>query len=142
MARIGRGETPRIVALTIGVVFLAVGLLGLILNPTGGWLLSTFRVDLVHNLLHLVVGVAGLGVWFLGVVESRMFNKVLGAVYLILGVVGFIPPLFDNYGQLLGIVHINNADNFLHLVVGAIAAYFGFSPEYRPGAARRILGRG
>ena len=135
-------ETPRTVALVIGVAFLAVGLLGLILHPTGGTLLGVFAVDLVHNLIHLLVGAAGVGAYFLGLVESRMFLKVLGVVYLILGIVGFIPPLFDNYGNLLGIVRINNADNLLHLVVGALAAYFGFSPQYRPGAARRIMGRG
>ncbi|MBV9454415.1 MAG: DUF4383 domain-containing protein [Rubrobacter sp.] len=137
-----RRDTPKTVALIIGIAFLAVGLLGLILNPTGGNLLGTFAVDLLHNLIHLVVGVAGLAVWFLGLVESRIFLKVLGVVYIILGIVGFIPPLFDNYGHLLGIVRINNADNILHLVVGALAAYFGFSPQYRPGAASRIMGRG
>ncbi|MBV9452865.1 MAG: DUF4383 domain-containing protein, partial [Rubrobacter sp.] len=105
-------------------------------------LLGTFAVDLLHNLIHLVVGVAGIAVWFLGLVESRIFLKVLGVVYIILGIVGFIPPLFDNYGHLLGIGRINNADNILHLVVGALAAYFGFSPQYRPGAASRIMGRG
>ena len=137
-----RRDTPKTVSLVIGLAFLAVGLLGLILHPTGGTLLNVFGVDLLHNLIHLAVGVAGIAAWFLGLVESRIFLKVLGVVYLILGVVGFIPPLFDNYGNLLGIVRINNADNLLHLVVGAIAAYFGFSPQYRPGAASRMFGRG
>ena len=136
-----KADVPKTVALVIGAAFLAVGLLGLILNPTGGLLLGTFAVDLLHNIIHLVVGVAGIGAWYLGFVESRIFNKVLGVVYLVLGVLGFIPPLFDD-GQFLGILHLNNADNILHLVVGAIAAYFGFSGAYRPSAARRILDRG
>jgi hypothetical protein len=136
-----KADVPKTFAGIIGGVFLAVGLLGLILNPTGGLLLGTFAVDLLHNIVHLVVGLAGLGAWYLGLVESRIFNKVLGVVYLVLGVLGFIPPLFDD-GQFLGILHLNNADNILHLVVGAIAAYFGFSGAYRPGAARRILERG
>ena len=136
-----KADVPKTFAGIIGGVFLAVGLLGLILNPTGGLLLGTFAVDLLHNIVHLVVGLAGLGAWYLGIVESRIFNKVLGVVYLVLGVLGFIPPLFDD-GQFLGILHLNNADNILHLVVGAIAAYFGFSSAYRPSAARQILGRG
>jgi hypothetical protein len=136
-----KADVPKTFAGIIGGVFLAVGLLGLILNPTGGLLLGTFAVDLLHNIIHLVVGVAGIGAWYLGFVESRIFNKVLGVVYLVLGVLGFIPPLFDD-GQFLGILHLNNADNILHLVVGAIAAYFGFSSAYRPSAARRILERG
>ncbi len=134
-----KADVPKTFAGIIGGVFLAVGLLGLILNPTGGFLLGTFAVDLLHNIVHLVVGLAGLGAWYLGLVESRIFNKVLGVVYLVLGVLGFIPPLFDD-GQFLGILHLNNADNILHLV-GAIAAYFGFSGQYRPNAARRVLGR-
>ncbi len=136
-----KADVPKTFAGIIGGVFLAVGLLGLILNPTGGLLLGTFAVDLLHNVIHLVVGVAGIGAWYLGFVESRIFNKVLGVVYLVLGVLGFIPPLFDD-GQFLGILHLNNADNILHLVVGAIAAYFGFSSAYRPSAARRVLERG
>ena len=134
-----KADVPKTFAGIIGGVFLAVGLLGLILNPTGGFLLGTFAVDLLHNIVHLVVGLAGLGAWYLGLVESRIFNKVLGVVYLVLDVLGFIPPLFDD-GQFLGILHLNNADNILHLV-GAIAAYFGFSGQYRPSAARRVLGR-
>ena len=136
-----KADVPKTFAGIIGGVFLAVGLLGLILNPTGGLLLGTFAVDLLHNIVHLVVGLAGLGAWYLGLVESRIFNKVLGVVYLVLGVLGFIPPLFDD-GLFLGILHLNNADNILHLVVGAIAAYFGFSSAYRPSTARQILGRG
>jgi hypothetical protein len=132
---------PRTVALVIGVAFLVVGLLGLILTPTGGWVLGVFQVDLVHNLVHLLVGVAGIGAWFLGLVESRIYLQVVGVVYVILGIIGFIPPLFFDR-ELLGIMHVNQADNLLHLVVGAIAAYFGFAPAYRPGVGARIFGRG
>jgi hypothetical protein len=32
--------------------------------------------------------------------------------------------------MLLGLVHINLADNFLHLVLGGSAAFFGFAPQY------------
>ena len=136
-----KADVPKTFAGIIGGVFLAVGILGLILNPTGGLLLGTCAVDLLHNIVHLVIGIAGRGAWYLGLVESRIFNKVLGVVYLVLGVLGFIPPLFDD-GQFLGILHLNNADNILHLVVGAIAAYFGFSSTYRPSTARQILERG
>ena len=132
---------PRTVALVIGIVFLAVGLLGLVLTPMQGLLLGVFAVDLIHNLIHLAVGAAGIGAWFLGLVESRIYLQVLGVVYVVLGIIGFIPALFSQ-GELLGIVVLNPADNLHHLVVGAIAAYFGFSPAHRPGLGTRILGRG
>jgi hypothetical protein len=120
----------RTFALIVGIVFLAVGLLGLILNPTGGLLLGIFAVDILHNLIHLVVGAAGLAAYFLGWRESRIFCQVLGVVYLLIGFLGLIPLLVPN-GQLLGLVRVNMADNLLHLIVGGIAAYFGFSPQYR-----------
>jgi hypothetical protein len=37
--------------------------------------------------------------------------------------------------MLLGLFHVNVADNVLHLVVGAAAAYLGFAPQF---SGRRI----
>jgi hypothetical protein len=53
-----------------------------------------------------------------------------------LTVLGFVPGLFIGDEMLLGLVHINLADNFLHLVLGGAAAFFGFAPQYRGQVSR------
>jgi Domain of unknown function (DUF4383) len=115
--------TPnRIVAFVIGIIFLIVGILGLILDTTSGSLLG-FDVDLVHNLVHLLTGILGLAAAFTG--WSRRFNQIFGIIYLLVGIAGLIPALY--FGQrLLGLMHVNAADNVLHLVVGILAAAVGF----------------
>jgi|ERR1700737_2555521 putative Ca2+/H+ antiporter (TMEM165/GDT1 family) len=115
--------TPnRIVAFAIGIVFLIVGILGLVLDTTSGSLLG-FDVDLVHNLVHLLTGVLGLAAAFTG--WPRRFNQIFGIVYLLVGIAGLIPALYFNQ-RLLGLMHVNAADNVLHLVVGLLAAVVGF----------------
>src|SRR5216684_3825543 len=115
--------TPnRIVAFVIGIVFLIVGILGLILDTTSGSLLG-FDVDLVHNLVHLLTGILGLAAAFTG--WSRRFNQIFGIIYLLVGIAGLIPALYFSQ-RLLGLMHVNAADNVLHLVVGLGAAAVGF----------------
>jgi hypothetical protein len=120
----------RTFALVVGIAFLALGLLGLILTPTRGLLLGTFAVDTLHNLVHLVVGALGLGAYYAGWNWSRLYSQGLGVVYIVIGLLGLVPPLVSG-GALLGIMHINMADNLLHLVVGGIAAYIGFTARER-----------
>ena len=118
----------RAVALVFGVSFLAVGVLGFILNPTGGELLGIFAVNVLHNLVHLLFGIFGIAAALVG--RSRIYLQGVGVIYLLLTVLGFIPGLFVGDEMLLGLVHINLADNFLHLVLGGSAAFFGFAPQY------------
>ncbi len=120
----------RTVALVYGVVFLVVGILGFIPGATveGEYLLGIFGVNALHNVVHLLFGVLGIAAaltrW------SRPYFQGVGVIYLLLGVMGFIPGLYLGDDMLLGLVHINLADNLLHLALGGVAAYFGFSPQY------------
>ncbi len=121
----------RTVALVYGVVFLVVGSLGFVpvLTVGGEYLLGIFGVNAVHNAVHLLFGVLGIIAAFTG--WSRSYLQGVGVIYLLLGVLGFVPGLYAGNEMLLGIVHINLADNLLHLTLGGIAAYFGFAPQYR-----------
>ena len=49
--------------------------------------------------------------------------KTFGWIYLILAILGWV--LVSGTGSLLGIVEINGADNWLHLVVGLILIWAG-----------------
>lgn len=86
-----------------GVVFLAVGILGFFKDP----ILGLFDVDLGHNIVHLVSG-AILLAW-----AGRRALLVVGVVYLLVAVLGFVVGT----GELLGLVHVNGADNWLHVVL-------------------------
>jgi hypothetical protein len=112
------------VALIVGIVFVLVGVLGFIpaLVP-GGALLGIFAVNVLHSIVHLLVGILGVAAAYTG--WPRLYNRIIGIVYLVLAVLGFIPVLIIN-GALLSLVSINLADNLLHLVVGAALTYVGF----------------
>ncbi|GHO93408.1 membrane protein [Reticulibacter mediterranei] len=112
-------------AFAVGIVFVLVGILGFIpaLVP-GGALLGIFAVNVLHSVVHLLIGILGIAAAYTGL--ARRYNQVIGAIYLLLGVLGFIPPLvIDN--ALLGIVSINLADNLLHLVAGTAMVAVGFA---------------
>src|ERR671912_476339 len=127
-ARREGGSMVRAVASVFGIAFLAVGVLGFILNPTGGELLGIFAVNVAHNLVHVAFGVLGIAAAYAG--WSRLYLQGVGVIYLLLCVLGFIPGLYVGEDMLLGLVHINLADNFLHLVLGGAAAFFGFAPQH------------
>lgn len=120
------------IAMVFGVVFLLVGLAGLFVpggmamhagpDPAPGMLLGMFPVNLVHNIVHCLVGVWGL-------VASRSWNgakmymQIGGVVYILLAVVGFF------MATPLGLVPIGGADVYLHAVLGLIMAGIGFTAK-------------
>ena len=51
---------------------------------------------------------------------AKTVCKILGVVFLLVGVIGFVSP------RLLG-AHLTTAHNMVHLVSGVLALYFGFA---------------
>jgi len=111
-------------ALVVGVVFVAVAILGFIPGITTGdlgaygheseaKLLGLFQVSVLHNIVHLLFGV--------GILMARTHagakNYLVGggAVYLVLVVVGLF---IHDKQEAVNFVPINTADNFLHLGLG------------------------
>jgi Domain of unknown function (DUF4383) len=88
----------------------------------------------LHNLVHLLFGIFGIAAVLVG--RSRTYLQGVGVIYLLLTVLGFVPGLYAGDHLLLGLVHINLADNFLHLMLGGAAAFFGFVPQYREQVTR------
>ena len=117
--------TPnRILAFVLGIVLTLVGILGFFVSSsmTVGNLMG-FDVDVVHNLIHLLSGIVGLIAVFTG--WSRRFNQIFGIVYLLVALAGLVPALYFS-GRLLGLMHVNAADNVLHWVIALAAIIVGF----------------
>ncbi len=112
-------------AAAVGAVFLLVGILGFIPGITTNYdtmtfagheseaaLLGIFNVSILHNLVHLAFGVAG-------VLMARSWNGARvyliggGVIYLLL----FIYGLLIDHDSSANFVPVNNADNWLHLVL-------------------------
>ena len=108
-------------SIIIGLVFIAVGCLGFISNPIIGESHNAiFHADTVHNMVHIVSGILFVLIALAMPANAGLFCKVFGAVYLLLGILGFIKFGTDGKGELLGFLHINGADNFLHIGLGII----------------------
>lgn len=114
------------VVLVVSVVFVLVGLLGFFNDPV----LGVFEVDAVHNWVHLLTGVIGLVMAFMGEGNAKMFAKVFGVVYALVTIVGFVQG-----DSVLGIFAVNMADNVLHLVLAVVLLWAGFmgSKQAMPG---------
>jgi hypothetical protein len=113
-------------ALLFGVVFVLIGALGFVpaLTPVDDagmpLLLGLFMVGVLHNIIHLASGVAA----FLGSKSEEgasLYFKVFGVIYAIVTVVGFIQG-----DTVLGLIHVNLADNILHLAIAAATLGLGF----------------
>ena len=104
-------------AIVFGVIFVLVGLLGFIPNPLVGPD-ALFVTDAWHNLVHLLFGVILLVVAYTAAEKSALWLKILGVVYLILAVLGFV--MISEGGELLGLVAMNHADHWLHVVLGVV----------------------
>ena len=69
----------------------------------------------------------------------RQMAFVFGALFLLIGVLGFVPGAATD-GMLLGIFHVNLAHNFVHLLSGAVALIAGLSGGSAPLWFFRIFG--
>ena len=115
-------------ALVIGLLFIAVGILGYVDNPIiGESQTAIFHADSVHNMVHIISGVLFLLVAYASPANAAMFCKVFGTVYLLLGVIGLFRIGADGMTTLLGFLHVNGADNYLHIALGLGILLIGFA---------------
>ena len=108
------------VGLAFGAIYIVVGLLGFFVSDTfiseeDNRLLGIFMVNHLHNIVHLLIGVALIGASRAGDGAARSTNLTIGAVYLLLGIVGW----FIN-DTALDIIALNPADHVLHLLSGVL----------------------
>ncbi|MGA5421686.1 DUF4383 domain-containing protein [Streptomyces lavendulocolor] len=113
-------------ALLVGIVFLLVGVLGFIPGITTDYdslefashdseakLLGVFQVSVLHNLVHVLFGLAGLAMARTAP-AARSYLVVGGLIYLALWLYG----LFIDHDSSANFVPVNTADNWLHFALG------------------------
>lgn len=119
--------TAQMVAGAVGAIFLLVGLLGFIPGITTNvgdmtfashdspsQLLGVFQVSVLHNIVHLLFGVAGLAAMTSGLHTSRNYLISGGAIYVVLWIYGLV----IDQASTANFVPVNTADNWLHLALG------------------------
>ena len=112
-------------ALIFGIVYLLIGILGFVpavggtLGQTPTLLLGFASVNLLHNIVHLIIGIVGLGA---AGDEARavMFCRWFGIILIALGLLGFVAP------SGFGLVPLGGNDIYLHLASGIVLAIGGF----------------
>jgi hypothetical protein len=57
----------------------------------------------------------------------KQLATVFGVVFLLVGVLGFVPGITTADGHLLGIFHVNATHNIIHLLSGAVALWAGMT---------------
>lgn len=106
-------------ALIFGTVFVLVALVGYIPNPVVG-ADAIFATDSNHNLAHLLIGVVLVIVSTRGERASIAALNAVGLVYGLLALLGFLSVGTTGHTMLLGLVHLNGADNWLHLALAVV----------------------
>ena len=116
------------ISTVLGVVFLLVGIVGFVKPDLMGTHLS-----LAHNMIHIISGAAALYFGLAGTLSAaRTFCLAFGAVYLLLGVAGFLlggdgTATVANMSHdsrlfkvLPGTLELGTMDHVVHLLLGAV----------------------
>jgi hypothetical protein len=129
----------RYFALVIGIAFLIAGLLGFVpglvhqhagmhdlaVPQNHGYLLGLFPVNVLHDIVHLLVGLGGV-LAYRTLDASRIFCRVLAIFYGLLAIMGLIPAYWAQ--TTFGLIPIHGNDVWLHAATAILAAYFGWAP--------------
>ena len=123
-------------ALVFGILFLLAGFSGFIpglvqpahgapalaVEANHGILMGLFPVNILHNLVHVLIGVWGI-VAYSSVSGARIYGRGLAVFYGLLAVLGLILAT----QTLFGLVPIYGNDVWLHAGSALVAAYFGWA---------------
>ena len=127
-------------AMIFGIIYLLVGIAGFIPQllqapPAGapevavatlhGYLLGLFPVNVLHTIVHLLIGIWGL-VAAKSLGASVTYARSLAVIYGVLAIMGLIPGANTTFG----LIPIHGHDVWLHAGTALIAAYFGFAAKH------------
>ena len=125
--------TTRTFALILGVGFLVAGLAGFFPTPADppagltqthgfGHALGILPVNTIHNVVHLLFGVIGILASRGSLMSARGYSQFVAVAYGLLVVLGLLPQTNTTFG----LIPIYGNDVWLHGIIAALAAYFGF----------------
>lgn len=121
-------------SLAFAAAFVGAGVIGFVPNPLvapDGF----FAVNTMHNLVHIVTGAAfllGALVWG----KPQLTLRLIGGLYVAVSALGFV----TTGDMLLGLVHINLADRWLHVGLAIVILGAGFViPKETPSEPARTL---
>ncbi len=113
----------RTVSLLFGVIFIAVGILGFTPNGLVAYD-GIFAVNALHNLVHILTGL----VFLVAIIKYKGYEarilKIVGVAYVAVTILGFL----TSGNMMLGMIHINEADRWLHLGLAIAILGAGFLP--------------
>lgn len=116
---VAKKSPAQIFALVFGAVYLVVALLGFTLAPDAGdEIFGIFRVNLLHNIVHLLIGAALLAGSSVHA-RARKVNLTVGVAYGLVAALGFANVVVPD------LLEANTADDFLHLASAVLGVYFG-----------------
>ncbi|MEZ0491701.1 DUF4383 domain-containing protein [Kineococcus sp. TBRC 1896] len=126
-------------ALVVGIAFLVIGVLGFIPGITTDYgslsgagpdstamLFGVFQVSVLHNLVHLAFGAAGV-LMSRGASAAKAFLVAGGLVYLVLWIYGLVV----SESSQANFVPLNTADDWLHLGLGLGMVVLGLAMPRR-----------
>src|ERR1044072_5021833 len=101
----------RTFALIFGIMYVLVGILGFVpalsthpadaphlsVESGHGYMLGLFPINILHNIVHLIIGLWGL-LASRSVAGARLYAKVLAIAYALLAVLGLIPATNTTFG--------------------------------------------
>lgn len=103
----------------LGLVFILVGIIGFVKSDLLG-----AHLTMAHNLIHIVSGILALYFGFAASLSAaRGFSLAFGAIYLLLGVVGFILGDAANDRMLTIIPNqlmLGTRDHAIHILLGIL----------------------
>ncbi|MGZ2412532.1 uncharacterized protein DUF4383 [Sphingomonas sp. F9_3S_D5_B_2] len=134
-------------ALIWGILFLVIfagGVIPGLLQPPGmndpnlsmdamyGRELGLFPVNLIHDGVHLIFGIWGI-IAYRSWDAAKTYARITAVIYAVFVIMGLVPGLNTTFG----LVPLFSHDVWLHIVLAAGAAYFGFfHRDDRSGEAR------
>ena len=113
--------SARIISIILGLILVAVGVLGFVPGQNIVSATGLFQVDLAHNLVHLASGL--LLLILPSIIGGKQSLLLVGVVYAAVAVLGFLHPTDSTL--IGGQIAMNEADRFLHVLVAAVLLLAG-----------------
>lgn len=123
-------SAPQKVAITLGLSFLVIGLVGVMVPGFMGMHLSV-----AHNLFHILSGMVAIWCGFANTNKAFNFCLIFGALYGALGIAGYLigEPGFPAFGHMEAdqnlfraipnVLEFGTMDHMVHILIGAFLIF-------------------